>query len=406
MKILLADALPESSVARLNDAGHDCVLNAGLTADDLPNEITGYDVVVVRSTKVTAATIDASDKLSLIVRAGAGTNNIDKQHAADAGIYVCNVPGKNAIAVAELAMGLLLAIDRRIPQNYVDLHAGQWKKKEYGKADGLYGKTMAILGLGNIGLATATRAKAFGLRVRGLSKPGRSADSIKRIENAGVELIDSMQELISTADVVSLHVPAAAETRNMVDADFLTMMKPKSILLNTARGEVVDSDALIAAMNEKGIRAGLDTYASEPGSSMAEFQSELATHPNVIGTHHIGASTTQSQNAIADGMVDTIEAYARGVVQNCVNMETAKLGHAHVSVRHFDKVGVLAAVFDVFKKANLNVEQMENQIFAGSKAAVALIEVGGEVSDAVRNELNAIEDVISVSVHNRLIQES
>ncbi len=401
MKILLADALPESAVDQLNGMGHECVLNASLSADDLPNHIAGFDVVVVRSTKVTAATIDASDRLSLIVRAGAGTNNIDKQHAANAGIYVCNVPGRNAIAVAELTMGLLLSIDRRIPCNVIDLHAGQWKKKEYGKADGVFGKTMAIIGLGNIGLATAERAKAFGIRVLGLEKPGRSEASLARIEAAGVELMSSMDEMLAAADIVSLHVPAAPATRNMVNAEFLAKMNSRAILLNTARGEVVDSEALIAAMDEKGIRAGLDCYASEPGKSMAEFQSVLATHPNVVGTHHIGASTTQAQNSIADGMVETIEAYAAGAVQNCVNMETTKLGHAHVSVRHFDKVGVLAAVFDVFKRANLNVEQMENRIFAGSQAAVALIEVGGEVADAVRDELTGVDDVISVAVHNR-----
>ena len=401
MKILFADALPDQYAQDLNEAGHECVARPTLTADDIPGEIAGYDVLVVRSTKVTAAAIDASDKLSLIVRAGAGTNNIDKEHAANAGIYVCNVPGQNAIAVAELTMGLLLAIDRRIPHNVIDLRAGKWKKKEYGKADGVYGKSMAVFGLGNIGLAVAERARAFGIGVMGLEKPGRSDESLQRIHAAGVELVGSKEEMLRAADIVSLHVPVTDETRNMVDGEFLKLMQPNSILLNTARGEVVDADALMAAMDEKGIRAGLDTYAEEPGSSMADFESALATHPNVVGTHHIGASTTQAQNAIALGVVQAIESYARGVVNNCVNMETTKLGRAHVGVRHYDKVGVLASVFDVFRNSNLNVEQMENQIFAGSKAAVALIEVGGVVSDAVQAELGSLENVISVSVHNR-----
>ncbi|MFK7819177.1 MAG: NAD(P)-dependent oxidoreductase [Planctomycetaceae bacterium] len=401
MKILFADALPEQFVQQLRDSGHECELNPSLSADDIPNSIEGVDVLVVRSTKVTAAAIEASDRLSLIVRAGAGTNNIDKQSAANAGIYVCNVPGMNAIAVAELAMGLLLSIDRRIPHNVIDLRAGQWKKKEYGKADGVFGKTMAIIGLGNIGLAVASRAKAFGIRVLGLEKAGRSGASLKRIEAAGVELVGSISELVSDADIVSLHVPASPETKNMVDAEFLGMMQPGSILLNTARGEVVDGEALIVAMNDNGIRAGLDTYPDEPGSGMAEYESELATHPNVVGTHHIGASTTQAQNAIAAGVIDAIDSYVRGDVKNCVNMETAVLGHAHVSVRHFNKVGVLASVFDVFRKSDLNVEQMENQIFAGSEAAVALIEVGGDVTDVVEAELRKLDDVISVSVHRR-----
>lgn len=402
MKILFADALPEQFAQQLNDAGHECVSQPAATADELPGVISGVEVLVVRSTKVTAATIEASDRLSLIVRAGAGTNNIDRQCAADAGVYVCNVPGMNAIAVAELTMGLLLTIDRRIADNVIDLRAGLWKKKEYGKADGLFGKTMAIIGLGNIGLAVAARARAFGIRVLGLDKPQRSSDSKERIEAAGVKLIGSLEEMVAGADIVSLHVPAADETNGMVDAEFLKLMRPGTVLLNTSRGEVIDSAALIAAMDSRGIRAGLDVYPDEPGSSTGEFQSALATHPNVVGTHHIGASTTQAQNATAAGVVDAIESYARGVVKNCVNMETTKLGRAHVSVRHFDRVGVLASVFDVFRNADLNIEQMENQIFSGSKAAVALIEVGGEVSPEVQEKLSSIENVISVSVHNRV----
>ncbi len=401
MKILFADALPESHVQQLRDAGHECVLEPSLTADQLPQHMQGVEILIVRSTEVTAETIDAADELSLIVRAGAGTNNIDKQHAANVGVYVCNVPGRNAVAVAELTMGLLLAIDRRIPDNVADLRAGLWKKKEYGRADGLYGKTMAIFGLGNIGLAVAERAAAFGIQVRGLHKPGRAADAIRRIEAAGVELCADEIELIRSADIVSLHVPITDQTRGMVNADFLALMQPRSILLNTARGDVVDSQALLSAMDEKGIRAGLDTYADEPGSSTGEFQSALAMHPNVVGTHHIGASTQQAQNAIADGVIEAIDAYERGIVENCVNLETTKLGRAHVSVRHFDKVGVLANVLDVFRRSNLNVEQMENRIFAGSQAAVAVIEVGGQVTDDIRRQLAAIENVISVSVHHR-----
>jgi len=165
MKILFADALPESYVDLLRRQGDECIVSPELDADDIPDVIKGVDVLVVRSTRVTAATIDRSDNLGLIVRAGAGTNTIDCQAAADSGIYVCNVPGTNSVAVAELTLGLLLALDRHIPAAANDLRNGIWNKAEYSEADGLMGKTFGIIGVGEIGLAVAERARSFGMTV-------------------------------------------------------------------------------------------------------------------------------------------------------------------------------------------------------------------------------------------------
>src|SRR4051794_31797894 len=137
MRVLFADAIDPSTVDVLSDRGHDCVSDPKLSADDLPDRIAGFEALVVRSTKVTAATIEAADALELIVRAGAGTNTIDVEAASEVGIYVTNVPGRNAIAVAELTMGLLLAIDRRIADNVADLRTGSWNKASYSKADGI-----------------------------------------------------------------------------------------------------------------------------------------------------------------------------------------------------------------------------------------------------------------------------
>src|SRR5918992_2009813 len=170
MRVLFADAIDPSTVEALEEQGHECTRRPDLSSDDLPGEIAGFEVLVVRSTKVTAAAIDAADALELIVRAGAGTNTIDVEAASQVGMYVTNVPGRNAIAVAELTMGLLLAIDRRIADNVADLRTGSWNKTAYSKADGLFGRRLGIVGLGDIGLAVAERAAAFGLEVRGLRK--------------------------------------------------------------------------------------------------------------------------------------------------------------------------------------------------------------------------------------------
>lgn len=321
MKILFADKFPGSYQEELVARGHQCVCEPDLGPDALPGAIPGYDVLVVRSTKVTADTIANADSLKIIIRAGAGTNTIDKGVAADRGIYVCNVPGKNAIAVAELTMALLLAIDRRIPENVAELRAGQWNKKRYSQAQGLYGKTLGIVGLGAIGIAVAERAKAFGLHLLAVHKPDRSADTLARLSELGVQFVDDLGTLAERSDILSFHVPAAAQTQGVVSRDLLERMRPGSIVINTSRGDVVDEEALLEAMDSKGIRAGLDVYNGEPGPGYAEFDSKLARHPNVYGTHHIGASTEQAQDAVAEGVVHILAEFDAGKVLHCVNME-------------------------------------------------------------------------------------
>jgi D-3-phosphoglycerate dehydrogenase / 2-oxoglutarate reductase len=396
MKVLLADAIHPSTVEILAERGHDCVLEPKLSSDDLPGRMPGFQALVVRSTKVTAATIEAGNALELIVRAGAGTNTIDVEAASEVGIYVTNVPGRNAIAVAELTMGLLLAIDRRIPDNVADLRAGTWDKATYGTADGVFGKVMGIVGLGDIGFAVAERARAFGMALRAIRKD-RDEAAQERIKDLDIELVDSIDELVATSDVVSVHVPAARETESMIDDRLLGSMKEGAILLNTSRGNVVDEDALLEALETRGLRAGLDVYPGEPGSGSTSWSSPLAQHPRVVGTHHIGASTAQAQKAVADGVVEIIEAYGRGEILNCVNLAPTRLGTHTLHVRHFDRVGVLAGVFDILRRRDINVEQMENRVFEGRNAAVATIDVVGDVGTDLTEALTALDDVIHVS---------
>ena len=396
MRVLLADAIDPSTVGVLTDRGHDCVSDPKLTADDLPGRIAGFEALVVRSTKVTAATIQAADALELIVRAGAGTNTIDVDAASEVGIYVTNVPGRNAIAVAELTMGLLLAIDRRIADNVADLRTGSWNKTSYSKADGLFGKVMGIVGLGEIGFAVAERASAFGLDVRAIRKD-RDEATEERIRSLGIELEDSLEELVTTADIVSIHVPATPETDSMFDARMLGRMKEGAILLNTSRGDIVDEAALLDALETRALRAGLDVYPDEPGSGATDWSSKLAQHPNVVGTHHIGASTAQAQKAVAEGVVEVIDAFVRGEILNCVNLAPTRLGTHTLHVRHFDRVGVLAGVFDILRRRELNVEQMENRVFEGRNAAVATIDVVGDVGPDLIAALEGLDHVIHVS---------
>ncbi len=401
MHLLFADAVADRTVTQLASRGHRCTVEPALTTAELPGRIAGVDGLVVRSTRVDRAVFEAADRLALVIRAGAGTNTIDVGAAARAGVLVSNVPGRNAVAVAELTMGLILALDRRIADNVVDAREGRWAKATYSKAGGLLGRTLAVVGLGAIGLAVAERAAAFGMRIGCLDRPDRSPATRDRLAELDVASFGALPELLAAADVVSLHVPAATETKNLVDADFLAAMRPGAMLVNTSRGDVVDEAALLAALDAGHVRAGLDVFADEPASGTAQWDSPLARHPRVVATHHIGASTAQAQDAVAAGVVEIVDAFTAGEARNCVNLAPRGLGSATLTVRHLDRVGVLARVLELLREAALNVEHMQNRIFTGGEAAVATIDVAGTVPADLPRQLDAIPEVLGTALVTR-----
>ncbi|MDD9810466.1 MAG: hydroxyacid dehydrogenase [Gammaproteobacteria bacterium] len=327
MKILIADTFPESRRRALAEAGHAVTFEPALSGDALRGAVPDHEILVVRSTRVDAAAIDAgAPALQLIIRAGAGTNTIDKTHAAARGVRVCNVPGANALAVAELTLGLIIAVDRRLADNAADLRGGRWNKTTYAAgAFGLHGRTLGILGLGAIGVAVAARARAFGMRLSTPPNPRRSAAGASAMRELSIAETDSLDALLAAADIVSLHLPLTAQTQRLVDDTFLAHMSDHAILINTARGELVDEAALIRAMDARGIRAGLDVFQDEPAAGGGEFHSKLAAHPNVTGTHHIGASTAQAQTAVADGVIRVVDSFVAGgagQLLHCVNADS------------------------------------------------------------------------------------
>ena len=319
MKILIADKFPASHQQQLTTQGHEVSYKPSLDVASLAQAVDDNEILIVRSTTVNTATLAAGAQLKLVIRAGAGTNTIDKSSAAEQGIRVCNVPGANAIAVAELVMGLILSIDRNIPANAADLREGVWNKKKYAKARGLFGQNIGILGLGAIGFAVAERAKAFGMSVYAVAKPDRSDNAEQRIKATGINQLATMDALLEQCDIVTLHMPATDETKHIVDEPFLNKMKNGAMLINTSRGELINEQALLNAIENKGIRAGLDVYENEPGTSDNKFHSMLANHHSVCGTHHIGASTDQAQDAVSDGVLQVIAAFNNGDIKNCVN---------------------------------------------------------------------------------------
>jgi D-3-phosphoglycerate dehydrogenase len=398
MKVLVADKFEESGLSGLAALGCDVVYEPKLEGEALGARLaeTRAEVLVVRSTKVTAAEIAKASGLALIVRAGAGVNTIDLAAASAAAVAVSNCPGKNAIAVAELAWGLILALDRRLVEQAVDLRGGVWNKAEYGKARGLAGRTLGVVGLGAIGLEVVARAKAFGMPVVAWS---RSLDD-DRAGRLGISRADSVHALAAASDVVTVHCALTKETKGMLDARFFEAMKPGAFFVNTSRGEVVDAASLRKAVAERGIRAGLDVFEKEPPGGTGVFEDPIAKLPGVVGTHHVGASTEQAQNAIAAETVRIVGAFAAtGDVPNAVNLASRTPATHLLTVRHRDRVGVLAHVFGVLKAAGINVQQTENVVFAGAEAACARIQVDRGPESGVLDEIRAgCADVLSVSL--------
>ena len=312
MKVLIADKFPENHIQTLKDNGIEVSYQPKLGENDIPGACADADFIVVRSTVVNAAAINAGSSLKLVIRAGSGYNNIDVKAATEKGIAVCNTPGKNSIAVAELAMGLIISLDRRIPDNVKDFNAGVWNKAKYSAAEGLYGKTLGIIGVGNIGKEIAQRAKAFGMKVVGY-------DVFKQ-EGIGVEYIDDVEKLISVSDVITLHVPANPQTKGMFNDKLFGIMKKKAMLINTSRADVIDEDALIKAVKEKGIQAAVDVFKGEPEGKDGAVSSKLQNIEGVYVTHHIGASTEQAQDAVAEETIKIIVDYAKnGTILHQVN---------------------------------------------------------------------------------------
>lgn len=388
MRVLIADKFEQSGRDGLQAIGCEVSFQPDLKDEALVEAIRQQtpDILVVRGTKV-AEPMLAAGQIKLVVRAGAGFNTIDVAAASRRGIYVSNCPGKNSIAVAELAFALMLALDRRIADNVIALRRGEWNKKEFSKARGLFGKTLGLVGVGKIGAEMIPRAQAFGMRVIAWSRsltPSRAAE-------LGIEFKESPAAVARDADVVSVHVALNADTKAFLDAAFFAAMREGALFVNTARGEVVDQVALVEAMKSRGIRAGLDVFAGEPTSATAEFTDEIRNEPGLYGTHHIGASTDQAQEAIAAETVRIVREFKEtGNVPNVVNLARQTPATHRLVVRHLDRPGVLAAVLDTIKSEHINVQEMENIVFEGAEAAVARINLDNAPSREALDRLRTV----------------
>ena len=318
MKVLIADKFADHGVDALREAGCEVMLDPDLKDEALTKAVseTQCNALVVRSTRVTAEMLDVSPNLALVIRAGSGYDTIDVPAATQRNIRVCNCPGMNSVAVAELTIGLMIALDRRIVDEAADLRRGIWNKRQYSKARGLKGRTFGTIGLGRIGYEVAKRAAAFEMKL--IYSDVIEQRSIE--QELGIRKVP-LKQLLAEADFVTLHVPGGKESRHMIGPDELALMKPTAFLIHCSRGGVVDDVALVEAVKSGTIAgAAVDVYEIEPAASDKEFTNPIGQVPKIYGTHHVGASTEQAQNAVAEEVVRIVRGYVEnGEFINCVN---------------------------------------------------------------------------------------
>jgi D-3-phosphoglycerate dehydrogenase len=399
MRLLIADKLHPRAIEELRALPVEVVYEPELTKESLETRLQGVGILIVRSTEVTPAAVEHAKALNLIVRAGASYSTIDVRAASKRGIYVANCPGKNASAVAELVLGMMVAIDRRIPDAVASLRAGKWERQEYGKAEGLLGRTLGIAGMGAIGRELAHRARAFGLNVLAWSRsltPARAAE-------LGVGWVGSLEELASRSHILSLHLALVERTRRILSRRVIDLLADRAILINTARADLVDNEALLQAIEKRGLRVALDVFPDEPRGSKTFAAADLfRTYPSgglVYGTPHIAAATDQAQLAIATETVRVIRSFLlEGMVPNVVNVMSSTAARFQLVIRMMDKVGTFANVLAVLKRHGINVEEVSNTVFEGGAAACAKLRLLSRPTEACLAEIKAFDEVLHVDL--------
>jgi D-3-phosphoglycerate dehydrogenase len=306
--------------------------------------------------------------------------------ASERGIYVANCPGKNASAVAELTFTLIGCLDRRVPDGVASLRAGRWEKNEFARAAGLRGRALGILGLGHVGRTVLRIAQAYELQCFAWS---RSLTAAKAAE-LGVTRVASPVELAKISDIFSVHLELTERTRGIVDRLVLSQLRNGAFFVNTARDELVDYDALVELIPQKSLRVGLDVLPAEPERRSASYRHPIVESGLVYAVPHIGASTDEAQIAIANETVRILRSFlTKGEVPNVVNIAESSWSRYQLVVRHVDQVGALANVLAVLKRHGIHVQELDNTVFEGARAACAKIRLSSRPSDACLSEIMA-----------------
>jgi D-3-phosphoglycerate dehydrogenase len=391
MRVLVADRLSEDALDEMRGLGVEVEYEPRIQGAELAQRLEGVNVLVVRGTEVTAEALAAGKSLNLVIRAGAGTRNIDVAFASERGIYVAETPGRNAQAVAELTFTLIGCLDRRVPDAVHSLRAGLWEKDEYARAVGLEGRTIGILGLGHVGRAVLRMAQAYQMRPLAF---GRSLTAARAAE-LGAKRVSTPLDLARQSEILSVHLELTDRTRGIVDRKLIEALPDGAFLVNTARHELVDYDALLDLIPKKSLRVGLDVLPGEPSERTARYEHPILRVPGVYATPHLGQSTDRAQVAIASETVGILRSFVtKGEVPNVVNIAPSTWSRYQLVVRHVDRIGALANVLAVLKRHGIHISALDNTVFDGGRAACAKIRMEARPSDACLQEIMAFSDEV------------
>ena len=398
IKVVLLEGIHENAVKMFKEAGYSNVDHypAALDADELKSVVSEAHFLGIRSrTKLTEDVIEAASKLTSIGCFCIGTNQVDLQAAAMRGIPVFNAPYSNTRSVAELVLGQIIMLLRGIPKRNAAAHEGDWLKNAHGSYEAR-GKTLGIIGYGHIGSQLSVLAESLGMNVI-------YYDVINKLAMGNANSCSSMDELLSRSDVVSLHVPANDQTKNMITATELAKMKKGAHLINAARGNVIVIEDLAAAL-ESGHLAGaaIDVFPIEPAGKDEQFESPLRGMSNVILTPHIGGSTQEAQENIGIEVADKLITYSdNGSTLGAVNFPEVSLpvkDRTHTRFMHIHRnvPGVLLKINDVFARRGINISGQYLRSEGG--VGYVVVEVDEEIKpgEGVRKELSAIEGTLRV----------
>jgi D-3-phosphoglycerate dehydrogenase len=307
MKILVSDAIDKQGVELLKAAGLTVDEKIGLPPEELVKTIPEYDAIIVRSaTKVTKEIIDAGRNLKVIGRAGVGLDNVDAAAAKARSIKVLNTPSATSVTVAELALGMMLGCARSIPQATQSLKDGKWEKKAF-KGFELFGKTLGLIGIGRIGTELAKRAKVMGMKVIAYDPFVKTHD---------IAEITGLDDVLARSDFISLHLPKTDQSKHMLGKEQFAKMKPSAVLVNCARGGIIEENALYEALSGGKLKAAaLDVFETEPVDMTPpakEFYAKLFKLPNFIGTPHVGAQTAEGQRRAGIGVAEAVRDALKG----------------------------------------------------------------------------------------------
>ncbi len=394
MKVLVACELPEATLQQMRSLAFDVAYEPQATAQKLREEIADVGVLVVGETRVSPDTIAQARALQMIVHAGRGPGNIAVEAASAQGVFVTHCPDKHATAVAELTMGLILALDRRLVDNAVAVREGRWMRGEFTDARGLAGRTIGILGYGAVGRLVAQRARAFDMRI----VAWLPRTTLEPRSEPGLEFCNWPRELARMSDIVTVH-NIEDGTDPIVDAEFLRNMREGAYLVHVGDRHAVDEAALAEAIGQRKLRVALDVFTSMPSGDTGRFRSKLCDRAAVIGTQQIGPLTAQARDAVATEVARIVHAFVvSGEVLNCLNMCERSPATWQLVLRVRDQVGVMAAVLDAVRADGINAEEITSRVFTGAKAAWCTIALNERPSTEALESIRGLADVLHLEL--------